>query len=221
MVALMMLGALGPAHAEGVGQTVIVVRTVTGALETQVRQLVVHDDVAQNELITTAADAASEIEFADGTKLRLGPRARVILDKFVYDPAPGKGAFFLSVSEGVFRFATGRMAHEDYTIKTPNGTLGVRGTSFNFTVLSDKTIVQIVDGEVVGASLDGQPKNYTRGSYFTMARSTDSSSTDDKSTIDALVALMDALINGNVALLLRNTPETHPFQALPVSPTLP
>ncbi|HXY99830.1 MAG TPA: FecR domain-containing protein [Stellaceae bacterium] len=216
----MMVAALGPARAEGIGQTVIVVRTVTGTLETEVRQLVIHDDVAQNELITTAPDAASEIEFVDGTKLRLGPRARVVLDKFVYDPDPSKGAFFLSVSEGVFRFATGRMAHQDYTIKTPNGTLGVRGTSFNFTVLNDKTIVQIVDGEVFGSSADGQPKSYGRGSYFTMINSTDPSSSDDKSTIDALVAMMDALIGGNFALLLRSTPETHPFQPFPVSPTL-
>lgn len=223
MVALATLAALGPACAEGIGQTVIVVRTVTGTLETQVRQLVIHEDVSQNELITTAADAASEIEFVDGTKLRLGPRARVVLDKFVYDPDPNKGAFFLSVSEGVFRFATGRMAHQDYSIKTPNGTLGVRGTSFNFTVQTDKTIVQIVDGEVIGSSSDGLPQNYGRGSYFTMVGTTYSSSNDDKSVIDALVALMDALIGGNVALLLQSTPNTYLFpQTLkPVSPTRP
>jgi hypothetical protein len=221
IVALVTLATHGPARAEGIGQTVIVVRTVTGTLETQVRQLVIHEDVSQNELITTASDAASEIEFVDGTVLRLGPRARVVLDKFVYDPDPGKGAFFLSVSEGVFRFATGRMAHQDYSIKTPNGTLGVRGTSFNFTVQTDKTIVQIVDGEVVGSSRDGQPQTYTRGSYFTMNGVTGSSSADEKSVIDTLVAIMDALIGGNFTLPLRSTPQTFPFQPLPVSPTRP
>ena len=113
LAALLLAIGDSPSLAESeIGKTVVVVRTVTGTLATEVRQLVINDGVAQNELIATAPDAASEIEFVDGTKLTLGPRAHVVLDKFVYDPDPSKGAFFLSVSEGVFRFVTGTMAHQ-------------------------------------------------------------------------------------------------------------
>src|SRR5262249_11089750 len=41
---------------------------------------------------------------------------------------------FLTASEGVFRFVTGSMAHQSYQIKTPNGTIGVRGTELNIMV---------------------------------------------------------------------------------------
>src|SRR5512146_1285664 len=119
--AALLASAVGVAASDDIGTTIVVVRTVTGTLETQTRQLVIHDDVGQNEVIATAPDAASEIEFVDGTKLSLGPRARVVLDKFVYDPDPTKGKFYMTVSEGVFRFATGHMDHQSYAITTPNG----------------------------------------------------------------------------------------------------
>jgi hypothetical protein len=117
-----------------IGKTVVVVKTVTGQVEQSVRRLVVNDGVSQNEIIATEPDAASEIIFLDGTKISVGPRAQITLDKFVFDPNPTKGTFFLTASEGVFRFVTGSMAHQSYQIKTPNGTIGVRGTSLNIMV---------------------------------------------------------------------------------------
>src|SRR5690348_15481428 len=89
-----------------IGKTVVVVKTVTGQIEQSVRRLVINDGVRQNEIIATEPDAASEIVFLDGTKISVGPRARITLDKFVYDPDPSKGTFFLTASEGVFRFIT-------------------------------------------------------------------------------------------------------------------
>ncbi|HEV2552069.1 MAG TPA: FecR domain-containing protein [Stellaceae bacterium] len=226
LVALLLASAVLPSLAAGeIGKTIVVVRTVTGTLATEVRQLVINDGVAQNELIATAADAASEIEFVDGTKLTLGPRARVVLDKFVYDSDPSKGAFFLSVSEGVFRFVTGTMAHQSYSIKTPNGTIGVRGTVFNMLVFSDSSIVQVVDGQVFGTAADGTPRTFVRGEYFTMRQSTGPSGHDDKTAIDAQVALMDYYVNGQqfAGFGLGSTPQTpiFPRSNTSVSPTRP
>ena len=206
--------------ADEIGTTIVVVRTVYGTLQTETKQLVVHDGVQQNELITTAADAASQIEFIDGTKLALGPRARVTLDKFVFDPNPSKGAFVMSVSEGVFRFVTGSMDHSNYAITTPSGTIGVRGTKFNLLVLNDRTICQMIDGEAFGKSGDDPVvKGYHGGEYFTMRRGTSPSDPDDRSIIDAQVARMDGLLGGTRFADLSPAPDTHPHQT--VSPTRP
>jgi len=223
---LLLASAVSPSLAESeIGKTAVVVRTVTGTLATEVRQLVVNDGVAQNELIATAADAASEIEFVDGTKLTLGPRARVVLDKFVYDPDPSKGAFFLSVSEGVFRFVTGTMAHQSYSIKTPNGTVGVRGTVFNMLVFSDSSIVQVVDGEVSGTAADGTPRTFRRGESFTLRQATGPSGHDDQTPNHAQVALRDYYVNGQqfAGFGLGSTPQTpiFPRSNTSVSPTRP
>ena len=133
-VALAAVVATPADAAVSIGSTTVVVRTVTGTLERDIRTLVVRDRVSQNEVIATEPDAASEIVFEDGTNLTLGPNAKVTLDKFVYDPDPSRGAFFLTLTEGVLRFVTGSLAHQAYSIATPNGTIGVRGTDIYISV---------------------------------------------------------------------------------------
>jgi hypothetical protein len=91
------LGLISPVRAEPttVGTTTVVVRTVTGTLGTYTRRLIVRDQVTQNEVIATEPGAASEILFADGTIMTLGPHAVVKLDKFVYDLDPRGAPSFL------------------------------------------------------------------------------------------------------------------------------
>ena len=183
--------ALCPAMAaNNIGTTVVVVKSVTGTTSDISRQLVINDNVVIEEMIATAPDAATAIQFVDGTKLELGPNAKVVLDKFVYDPAPGKGALALTVSEGVMRFTTGSMAKDNYTINTPNGTLGVRGTDFNVLVGNGGTIVQVLDGEVFGTSKDGKKTSWTGDHCFSMHVSTGVCSGDEFNFISQQSNLM-------------------------------
>jgi hypothetical protein len=180
--------------ATDIGKTTIVVRTVTGTLATQVRQLVVDDGVTQNEIIATAPDAASEILFVDGTKISVGPRAHVTLDKFVYDPNPSKGAFFLNVTEGVFRFVTGGMAHQSYSIQTPNGTVGVRGTTVAILVVSGKTICHFEEGSGEAGGM-----GVLEGQYCTVENGQGRPSTAGEiSILDQQVGLMNTTILASI-----------------------
>jgi FecR-like protein len=180
--------------ATDIGKTTIVVRTVTGTFATQVRQLVVNDGVNQNEVIATAVDAASEILFVDGTKITVGPRAHVTLDKFVYDPNPSKGAFFLSATEGIFRFVTGNMAHQSYSIQTPNGTVGVRGTTVAILVIQGKTICHFEEG-----SGDAGGMVFLQGQYCTVENGRGRPSTPDEIlSIDQQVGLMNTTILASI-----------------------
>ena len=71
---------------EDIGSATIVVEKVTGALDGDVRRLARGERVRRNEVIETADSSASEIVFLDDTKVALGPNARLILDRFVFDP---------------------------------------------------------------------------------------------------------------------------------------
>jgi hypothetical protein len=51
----------------------------------------------------------------------------VHLDKFVYDPNKSNGALAIEATRGTFRFVTGSQGSGAYKVKTPYGTLGVRG----------------------------------------------------------------------------------------------
>jgi len=193
-LAILTATALSPAVAADVGTTVVVVKTVTGTLSNVSRQLIINDNVEQNEVIATAPDAATELRFVDGTELQLGPNAKVVLDRFVYDPNPGKGALAVTISEGVLRFTTGNMPHQNYSITTPNGTLGVRGTDLDVAVYNGETVVQVNEGGVFGTPTNGEPQGFTGGDCFAMHGGTNRCSADEQNFITAAANLMNAII---------------------------
>ena len=93
----------------------------------QARSLAAGSAVHSNELIRSGEDSVANLVFIDQTKLSVGPKSEVRLDKFVYDPNKGTGSIAIEASRGAFRFVTGSQNKGDYNVKTPYGTLGVRG----------------------------------------------------------------------------------------------
>ncbi len=118
-----------------IGNARIVVRTVTGTLESDLRHIQLLDDIYHNEVIETGDESATEFVFLDETKLALGPNSKLVLDRFVYDPEPGKASFVMTATAGVFRFVSGKLPKKSYEIHTPTATIGIRGTVFSFIVI--------------------------------------------------------------------------------------
>ena len=130
--------------AEQIGNTTVIIKTVTGEIDGAVYRLGTKDDVHQDEIIETAVSSASEIVFLDDTKISLGPNTRMTLDQFVFDPDPKRSKFVLTTVKGVFRFVSGNMAKESYVIRTPTVTIGVRGTVFTSVTRDDGTTVVVL-----------------------------------------------------------------------------
>ena len=84
-------------------------------------------DVHSNESIRTGSAGVAALRFIDNSNLSVGPTSVVRLDKFVYDPNKGSGSVAIEASRGAFRFVTGSQNKGEYKVKTPHGTLGVRG----------------------------------------------------------------------------------------------
>jgi hypothetical protein len=122
-----------------IGNARIVVRTVTGTLESDLWQIQLRDDIYHNEIIETGDDSATEFVFLDETKLAMGPNSRMVLDLFVFDPASDTGSFIMSATAGVFRFVTGKIPKRSYEIRTPNAVIGIRGTVLSFIVIPGDT----------------------------------------------------------------------------------
>jgi hypothetical protein len=118
-----------------IGNARTVVKTVTGTLEADLRHIQLLDDIYHNELIETGDESATEFVFLDETKLALGPNSSLVLDRFVYDPEPGKASFVMTATAGVFRFVSGKLPKKSYEIHTPTATIGIRGTVFTFVII--------------------------------------------------------------------------------------
>jgi hypothetical protein len=83
--------------------------------------------VHASENIHTGTSGQADLRFLDNSNLTVGPRSNVRLDKFVYDPNKGTGGVAIEASRGAFRFVTGSQGKGSVSIKTPSGTLGIRG----------------------------------------------------------------------------------------------
>lgn len=90
------------------------------------------DPVFLGDTIETGPDSGLQIMLMDETIFTIGPDAALIIDEFVYDPETSAGRVTASVLKGAFRFVSGRVAKEEprnMNVKTPVGTIGIRGTS--------------------------------------------------------------------------------------------
>jgi hypothetical protein len=83
--------------------------------------------VYAKETVRTGQAGQADMQFHDSSKLKVGPSSSVKLDKFVYDPNKSGGTVAIEATRGTFRFATGSQGAGAYKVKTPYGTLGVRG----------------------------------------------------------------------------------------------
>jgi trimeric autotransporter adhesin len=83
--------------------------------------------VHANETVKTGSSGQAGLRFIDESNLAVGPSSQVRLDKFVYDPNKGTGAVVIEGARGAFRFSSGSQNKGDIKIKTPSGTLGIRG----------------------------------------------------------------------------------------------
>ena len=83
--------------------------------------------VHANETVKTGSTGQAGLQFNDHSNLTFGPSSSVRLDKFVYDPNRGSGSIAIEAARGSFRFATGSQSKGSYQVKTPYGTLGIRG----------------------------------------------------------------------------------------------
>jgi hypothetical protein len=89
--------------------------------------LSVGSGVHSNETVRTGSSGKAGLQFNDQSNLSVGPSSSVRLDKFVYDPNKGSGSTVIEATRGAFRFSTGGQNKGEIKVKTPYGTLGMRG----------------------------------------------------------------------------------------------
>jgi hypothetical protein len=148
-ITLVLRPGLAMAATPEIGGAVAVKNDVTAANGAETRKLEKGAKVFQNETLATSNSASAEIEFLDKTKLAVGPSARIVLDKFLYDANAAPGSISINLAKGAFRFITGGSPKAAYEIKTPTASMGVRGTVFDVYVADDgETVVLLHEGGV-------------------------------------------------------------------------
>ncbi|MAZ02658.1 MAG: hypothetical protein CMN56_05925 [Sneathiella sp.] len=117
-------------------------------------ELVEGATVFQGDVIETAAGSSFTIVFVDETQFTMGENGRAVLDEMIYNPSAGSGTFGVSLLQGVFSLVSGQIAKDDpenVDVRTPVGTIGIRGTSWSGNVKSigEESIFTLFTGAIV------------------------------------------------------------------------
>jgi hypothetical protein len=119
---------------------------------------VIGTEVRMKDELRTGPDARLQVTFRDNTVLTLGENARLVVDRYVYEPERGIGEAALNAAAGAFLFATGRMKSlkdKNILVSTPLATIGVRGTEFWGGPIDGHYGVFLVEGEITVTSQGG------------------------------------------------------------------
>src|SRR4051812_44843051 len=98
------------------------------------RVIEIKGPIYMGDVITTDIRGQVEIIFVDETKFVVGANSKVTIDAFVFDANKTAQDVSISAVKGAFRFITGKSPKDNYAIRTPTMTIGVRGTAFDLAV---------------------------------------------------------------------------------------
>jgi len=112
------------------------------------RIIKVKGPIYMGDVITTSVKGQVEIIFVDETKFVVGANSKVTIDAFVFDANKTAQDVSISAVKGAFRFITGKSPKDNYSIRTPTMTIGVRGTAFDLAVKagSGESMVVVYEG---------------------------------------------------------------------------
>ena len=155
----------GAFAAEEIGKAIAVTVTVTGDDGPLSASSAIHRD----ERVRTSSSGTGQFVFRDGTKLAVGPNSSLVLDQSIFSGSSSFKKLTLNATRGTFRWVSGKSTSAAYKINTPFGTLGVRGTVFDFYVSSNTAAVILLEGKATFCGNDGVCKALTRGCDFVRA----------------------------------------------------
>jgi hypothetical protein len=119
---------------EDVGEVVAVIDSASASGQVGNRVLAVASRVFLGELVRTDGVGVAQLLFADNTRMVVGPNSSLVIEEFLFRGKAAENKFVIRALGGTFRFISGDSGDKGYSIQTPSGTIGVRGTVIDFSV---------------------------------------------------------------------------------------
>lgn len=113
-----------------------------------VKVLVVGADIFIGDVVKTGPQGQVQIKFSDNTELVVGPRSSLTIEDYLLRENGSAGKLVVNTLAGTFRFVTGNAPKDRYLIKTPTGTIGVRGTALDWANTATGTAAMLYHGAI-------------------------------------------------------------------------
>ena len=156
--AAIVAGTIASTHAQAgvrVGGVTSVVHDVASSVSGQSwAKKVEGDDVSEDEFIRTETQSSARISFVDETDIRMGPAARMKIDRVVFKSGRAVSELVVIAEAGALRWNSGVSQSNAYLIKTPTVIIKVRGTAFDLFAEPQKTTVVLRRGTIEVCTID-------------------------------------------------------------------
>lgn len=111
------------------------------------------------DTVTTAGQSKAQFRMNDGTLLALKENTTLLISEYKYNEADSNNSAVLELVEGGLRSVTGAIKANDgtYELKTPVGSIGIRGTHYEVEIIEGDVFLAVWDGAIdvnVGGSND-------------------------------------------------------------------
>lgn len=114
------------------GKVLFIVGHVEAQNQGQSRLLAREDSIRAGDTLKSGAGATLQLRMADGGTIVLHPESQLVIETFDYHGVEdGQERMALVLQSGRFRAVTGEIGHlhkENYSIRTPNASVGIMGT---------------------------------------------------------------------------------------------
>ena len=147
------LGSQSSAVANDVaGKTIL----VKGAVESfnldnnEKRKLKRRSQIFTTDKIVTGDKSKAQFSMSDGGLITLKANTEILITNYNYSPEVGRSSATLEVVNGGFRSISGliKKSGGDYQVKTPVGSIGIRGTHFAVEVVGEETFLAVYSGNI-------------------------------------------------------------------------
>jgi len=156
---------------ESIGKVIVSVGTVE-AHDRQgvVRRLKRRSPVYGTDTIVTNDSSKAQVRFSDGSMLALKPNSRFAIETYEYKDGDEDGKAVYNLLKGGMQTITGaigRKNKENYALKTPTATIGIRGTYYQLQADGEGLIGGVKEGAITVTNKSGT-FTIKAGQYFKM-----------------------------------------------------
>lgn len=134
------------------GKTIMVKGGVTAfdISKNSQRSLKRRDPIFGFEKVQTESEGRAQFAMVDGGLLSIKPNSEVQIASYKYDETTKKGSAVIELVKGGLRSISGQIKRHggDYRIKTPLGSIGIRGTHFELELVDDEMFIAVWDGSI-------------------------------------------------------------------------
>ena len=134
------------------GKTILAKGTVEAIAQTsnEKRKLKRRSEIFNVDNIITGNKSKAQFSMSDGGLITLKENTEILISNYKFNPEAGEASATLEVVSGGLRSISGliKKSGGDYQVKTPVGSIGIRGTHFAVEVVGDEVFFAVYSGNI-------------------------------------------------------------------------